>query len=169
MSEPDGDDHAAILRALTREVAAVAKLSGNLRRVAMRVAGHSVEVEWSEVRATGMSAPRQDGEGAEPDDRDGLLVVRAPLVGTFYTAPQPGAPPFVSVGGRVGKGDTLAIIEAMKLMNPLLAEGAGTVEEVLVANGDPVEFDQPLIVMAPEERFSGPAPEIPETPEGRGR
>jgi acetyl-CoA carboxylase biotin carboxyl carrier protein len=88
------------------------------------------------------------------------LVVRAPLVGTFYTASQPGAPPFVSVGETVEKGQTLAIIEAMKLMNPLLAESAGTVEKVLVANGDPVEFDQPLVVMAPEE------PAFPQRGEG---
>jgi acetyl-CoA carboxylase biotin carboxyl carrier protein len=159
MNEPDGDDHAAILRALTREIAAVAKLSGNLRRVAMHAAGHSVEVEWSDTLATGMAAPVPAGAPEETDDREGLLVVRAPLVGTFYTAPQPGAPPFVSAGDPVGKGETLAIVEAMKLMNPLLAECAGTVEEVLVANGDPVEFDQPLIVMAPDERYCGPARE----------
>lgn len=155
MSEPDGEDHAAILRALTHEIAAVAKLSGNLRRVAMHAAGHSVEVEWSDIPAAGAAVPPPAGDGDGSGDREGLLVLRAPLVGTFYTAPQPGAPPFVSVGDLVGKGETLAIVEAMKLMNPLLAECAGTVEEVLVANGDPVEFDQPLIVMAPDERYSG--------------
>ncbi|MFD2415996.1 acetyl-CoA carboxylase biotin carboxyl carrier protein [Amycolatopsis pigmentata] len=162
MSEPSGDDHAAILRALTREVTAVTKLSGNLRRVAMHAAGHSVEVEWSDTPVspvTGAVAPPADGEAGESGDREGLVVIRAPLVGTFYTAPQPGAPPFVSIGDLVGKGETLAIVEAMKLMNPLLAECAGTVEEVLVANGDPVEFDQPLIVMAPEERAWTPGPE----------
>lgn len=161
MSEPSGDEHAAILRALTREIAAVAKLSGNLRRVVMHAAGHSVEVEWSDPPdppvspVTGAAAPPADGEAGESGDREGLVVLRAPLVGTFYTAPQPGAPPFVSIGDLVGKGETLAIVEAMKLMNPLLAECAGTVEEVLAGNGDPVEFDQPLIVMAPEERACG--------------
>jgi acetyl-CoA carboxylase biotin carboxyl carrier protein len=161
MSEPAGDDHSAILAALTREIAAVAKLSGAVRRVAMQVAGHSVEVEWSDDGALGRpvalaGAPPQVAPA--PEERDDVVVVRAPLVGTFYTAPQPGAPPFVSVGGRVEKGQTLAIVEAMKLMNPLLAECAGTVEEVLVANGEPVEFDQALMVVAQAEggREGGP-------------
>lgn len=151
MSQPDsgdplsGNDHAAILHALTTEVTAVAKLSGGVRRVAMHAAGHSVEVEWSDTAAQREPLPERE---PEPGERDDAVVVRSPLVGTFYTAPQPGAPPFVSVGDTVEKGQTLAIVEAMKLMNPLLAECAGTVEEVLVGNGEPVEFDQALIVLA---------------------
>ena len=69
------------------------------------------------------------------------------MVGTVYLAPEPGAAPFVSVGQSVKAGDTLLIIEAMKVMNPITATAAGTVQAVLVDNGQPVEFDQPLVVV----------------------
>jgi acetyl-CoA carboxylase biotin carboxyl carrier protein len=74
-------------------------------------------------------------------------VVRAPMVGTFYASPKPEAPPFVSVGQQVQIGDTLGIIEAMKMFNHIEADVAGTVVKVLVENGQPVEFDQPLFVI----------------------
>lgn len=74
-------------------------------------------------------------------------VVRSPFVGTFYRAPSPGADYFVDVGKRIRKGDTLCIIEAMKLMNEIEAEFDGVVKEVLVDNEQPVEFDQPLFVV----------------------
>jgi len=71
-------------------------------------------------------------------------VVRAPMVGTFYRAPSPGSPPFVEVGDRVKEGDTLCIVESMKMMNHIEADKAGTIEAILVENGKPVQFDQPL-------------------------
>ncbi len=74
-------------------------------------------------------------------------TITSPFVGTFYRAPGPGAEPFVTVGQQVKKGEVLCIIEAMKLMNEIEAESAGTVAEILVENGKPVEFDQPLIVL----------------------
>lgn len=74
-------------------------------------------------------------------------AVKSPMVGTVYLAPEPGAAPFVSVGQSVKAGDTLLIIEAMKVMNPITATAAGTVQAVLVDNGQPVEFDQPLVVV----------------------
>lgn len=74
-------------------------------------------------------------------------VVKSPMVGTFYRAGQPGADPFVSVGSQVKEGDTLCIIEAMKLMNEIEADATGTIREVLVENGSPVEFGQPLFVI----------------------
>ena len=73
--------------------------------------------------------------------------VTSPMVGTFYRAPSPGADPFVEVGTQVKKGDTLCIIEAMKLLNEIEAEVSGTVREILVDNGSPVEFGQPLFVI----------------------
>lgn len=73
--------------------------------------------------------------------------VTSPMVGTFYRAPSPGADPFVEVGTQVKKGDTLCIIEAMKLLNEIEAEVSGTVKEILVDNGSPVEFGQPLFVI----------------------
>ena len=74
-------------------------------------------------------------------------AVKSPMVGTVYLAPEPGAPTFVSVGKTVAAGDTLLIVEAMKVMNPILAPSAGTVKAILVESGQPVEFDQPLVVV----------------------
>lgn len=75
-------------------------------------------------------------------------AVKSPMVGTVYLSPEPGAAPFVSVGQTVKQGDTLVIIEAMKVMNPITATAAGTVTAILVDNAQPVEFDQPLVVIA---------------------
>jgi acetyl-CoA carboxylase biotin carboxyl carrier protein len=74
-------------------------------------------------------------------------VLRAPMVGTFYAAPSPGAPSYVSMGQQVKKGDTLATIEAMKMFNPIEAESDGVIKAILADNGQPVEFDQPLFVI----------------------
>ena len=74
-------------------------------------------------------------------------VVRSPMVGTCYLAAEPGAANFVSVGDTVKQGDTLIIVEAMKVMNPITAPRAGKVTQLLVANAQPVEFDQPLVVI----------------------
>jgi acetyl-CoA carboxylase biotin carboxyl carrier protein len=82
-------------------------------------------------------------EAAEPTGH----VVKSPMVGTFYRSAQPGAKAFVEVGDSVAVGDTLCIIEAMKLMNEIEADKAGVVKQVLVENGQPVEFGQPLIVI----------------------
>jgi acetyl-CoA carboxylase biotin carboxyl carrier protein len=74
-------------------------------------------------------------------------AVKSPMVGTAYLSAEPGAKAFVSVGDKVAAGDTLLIVEAMKVMNPITAASAGTVKAVLVENGQPVEFDQPLVVV----------------------
>jgi acetyl-CoA carboxylase biotin carboxyl carrier protein len=74
-------------------------------------------------------------------------AVKSPMVGTVYLSAEPGAKPFVQPGETVSAGDTLVIIEAMKVMNPIAAPNAGTVTQVLVADGQPVEFDQPLVVI----------------------
>ena len=74
-------------------------------------------------------------------------VVKAPLVGTFYAASAPDKPPFVTVGKRVKKGDVLMIIESMKLMNEVQSDFDGVVEEILVNNGQAVEFDQPIMII----------------------
>lgn len=73
--------------------------------------------------------------------------VKSPMVGTAYLAAEPGAKPFISVGQSVSAGDTLLIVEAMKVMNPIVAATAGTVRQILIENGQPVEFDQPLVVV----------------------
>ena len=74
-------------------------------------------------------------------------AVTSPMVGTYYSAPSPGSPPFVQVGDRVKEGDTLCIVEAMKMMNQIEADKAGTVSAILVENGQPVEYEQPLFVI----------------------
>ncbi|HJO65726.1 MAG TPA: acetyl-CoA carboxylase biotin carboxyl carrier protein [Sphingomonas sanguinis] len=74
-------------------------------------------------------------------------AVKSPMVGTVYLSAEPGAKPFAAVGQKVAAGDTLLIVEAMKVMNPSTATQAGTVTAVLVENGQPVEFDQPLVVV----------------------
>ena len=75
-------------------------------------------------------------------------VVGAPMVGTIYIAPSPSSPPFVKTGDAVREGDTLCIIESMKMMNHIKAEQAGNIESILVANEEPVEFDQPLFTIS---------------------
>ena len=74
-------------------------------------------------------------------------ALKSPMVGTAYLAPEPGKPNFVKVGDTVAAGDTLLIIEAMKVMNPITANKAGTVKAILIDNAQPVEFDQPLLVI----------------------
>ncbi|MDT7933568.1 MAG: acetyl-CoA carboxylase biotin carboxyl carrier protein [Sphingomonadaceae bacterium] len=89
--------------------------------------------------ATGAAAPSAAGPGD---------AVRSPMVGTAYLSPEPGAKPFVSEGDSVAEGQTLLLVEAMKVLNPITAPRAGTVAAVLVKNEQPVEFDQPLIRLA---------------------
>ena len=92
-----------------------------------------------------MTAPPMHGETTvgEPEGES----VRSPMVGTAFLAAEPGAAPFIKVGDTVKAGDTLLIVEAMKVMNPITAPHGGTVKQLLVENGQPVEFDQPLVVL----------------------
>jgi acetyl-CoA carboxylase biotin carboxyl carrier protein len=90
----------------------------------------------------------------EPKDEEsefppGVEVVKSPIVGTFYRAPSPESPPYVEIGTYVKKGDTLCIIEAMKIMNEIEADTEGKVVKILVENGQPVEFGQPLFLIDP--------------------
>ena len=85
---------------------------------------------------------------AETPAADHPGTVKSPMVGTVYLAGQPGAKPFIQPGDKVSAGDTLLIVEAMKVMNPITAPAAGTVKQILVENAQPIEFDQPLIVVA---------------------
>ena len=82
---------------------------------------------------------------ALPVDEEGVTIVRSPMVGTFYASPAPDQPAYVSVGKVVKDGDVLCIIEAMKLMNEIKSELGGTVIEILVQNGQTVEYDQPIL------------------------
>jgi acetyl-CoA carboxylase biotin carboxyl carrier protein len=84
----------------------------------------------------------------EPPEGQEGHVVKAPMVGTFYRSSSPDAKPFVEVGQAVKEGDTICIIEAMKLMNEIEADASGTVKAILVENGQPVEYGQPLFILA---------------------
>jgi oxaloacetate decarboxylase alpha subunit len=101
-----------------------------------------------ETTAAAASPSVQEGSGPAPPS-DGVVRVESPMVGTFYRAPQPGAPPFVEIGDVVAPGQTICLIEAMKLFNELKAEVEGVVREVLVENGQPVEFGQALFELEP--------------------
>ena len=82
-----------------------------------------------------------------PPAQTALKEIRSPMVGTFYRAPEPGAEPYVQVGSRISSGQTVCIIEAMKIMNEIEADKAGTITQVLAQNGQAVEFGQPLFVI----------------------
>ena len=84
---------------------------------------------------------------AETPAADHPGTVKSPMVGTVYLAGQPGAKPFIQPGDKVSAGDTLLIVEAMKVMNPITAPRAGTVKQVLVQDAQPIEFDQPLVIV----------------------
>jgi len=92
-------------------------------------------------------APETKAESAAQDAANHPGVVRAPMVGTAYRAPAPGAEPFVEVGQEVKEGQTLLIIEAMKTMNQIPAPRAGVVKAILVEDGQPVEYDEPLLII----------------------
>jgi acetyl-CoA carboxylase biotin carboxyl carrier protein len=152
--------------ALREDVVELARaLPGDLRRLNVRSGDRAIEVEWApalgdDSREPGPTRPaRRPDAGSEepsggpvPDVPEGISAVRAPLVGTFYVAPTPGADPFVQVGDEVEPGQTLAIVEAMKLMNPIVADGPGVVTEVRVGDAESVEFDQILMLLRPTGR-----------------
>ena len=95
----------------------------------------------------GADTEASSGSGGGKELPDGH-VIRAPMVGTYYGSPTPDAPPFVKVGQQVKAGDVLGIIEAMKMFNQIEADVSGTIAAVLVSSGQPVEFDEPLFVIA---------------------
>jgi len=104
--------------------------------------------------ATAPPTPSPAPAGSEPagDSTEGLFVIKSPIVGTFYSAPAPNAPPFVKVGDTVQIGQVICIIEAMKLMNELEAEVAGQIVRTYVENGQPVEYGQSLFAIEPARK-----------------
>jgi len=108
------------------------------------------QAAWS-APATGMqSVPAAAPESLEASEEEQVPegeLVRSPMVGTFYDSPSPDAELFVSLGQQINEGDTMCIIEAMKMFNQIEAEVSGTVVAILVENGQPVEFDEPLFVI----------------------
>jgi len=101
------------------------------------------------AQAPVVAAPASPAPAAAPEPAAPVAAnaIRSPMVGTAYLSGEPGSDPFVKVGDKVKPGDTLLIIEAMKVMNPIAATAAGTVQQILIENAQPVEFDQPLVVV----------------------
>ena len=114
-------------------------------------AGMTMQPAAAPVAAPAGAAADGSAAPVKPGDEllDGLAgeIVRSPMVGTFYRSPTPGSAPFVDEGQKVKAGDTLCIIEAMKILNQIESERAGTVRRILVENGQPVEYNQPLFVI----------------------
>ena len=117
-------------------------------RVARKISAAAAPVYApAPVAAPVAAPPAMPAEAAPAPGPDLSNAVKSPMVGTVYLAAEPGAKPFVSVGDTVSAGQTLLIVEAMKVMNPITAPAAGTVKALLVDNGQPVEFDQPLVIV----------------------
>ena len=100
-----------------------------------------------ERAASGAPAALPAAEAAAPKPKAGEHVITAPMVGTFYASPSPGAKPFVEIGDEIKVGQVLCIIEAMKMMNQIEADKAGRITSIMAQAGDPVEFGQPLFVL----------------------
>ncbi len=129
----EGEDSVRISRGTVATTVAAAPAA----TVFPQAAAHSI---------TATPAPVEQPSSAGNDLPPGT-VVESPMVGTFYRSPSPGSPPFIEVGSTVSKGDTLCIIEAMKIMNQIVAETSGTVRAIAVEEGQPVEYGEPLIVI----------------------
>ncbi len=148
----DSKDKAGGEHELIRELAELLNDTG-LSEIEIERAGLKVRVARHLTVAAVAAAPAALSAAAsaaaarpvEPASHPG--AVKSPMVGTAYRAPEPGAPPFVEVGTRVSEGQTILIIEAMKTMNHIPAPRGGTVTQVLVESGQPVEFGEPLVII----------------------
>jgi acetyl-CoA carboxylase biotin carboxyl carrier protein len=122
--------------------------NGRMIRVARTMTAAATPAVYAAPPST-TAAPAAAATPAEvaPAAPSHANAVRSPMVGTAYLAPEPGAANFVAVGDKVAVGDTLLIIEAMKVMNPITSDRAGTVKAIIIENAQPVEFDQPLVVV----------------------
>lgn len=167
LAGPPGVPGDAALVGLRRQaLELLADLAGPVRRVRLDSGDTVLEVEWHSPgdaahptppppAASVVTAPPVVVPAAPPVAVPPVAVpaarhaVRSPIVGTFYRAPEPGAAPFVAIGDRVHPGQVVGIVEAMKLMNEVTADRAGRIAEVLADDGQPVEYDQPLLAVDP--------------------
>ncbi|MGH6658988.1 MAG: acetyl-CoA carboxylase biotin carboxyl carrier protein [Sphingomicrobium sp.] len=143
---------------LVRELAAMLD-SSNLTEIEVEDGGRRIKVCRNPTQGSaGHQAPAHHAPATAPaaavsgpvapaDDEPGGTIVKSPMVGTAFLSPEPGAKPFTNVGDKVKAGDTLLIIEAMKVMNPITAPTAGTIRKLYVSDAQPVEFDQPLAII----------------------
>jgi acetyl-CoA carboxylase biotin carboxyl carrier protein len=162
MPEPKRSDE-TLIRAVWEEARDLIKrLEGStVQRFSVEAGDTKIEIERGmpagvaaapAAAGAGLAAlPAADEAAAGAPELDGRHPIKAPLVGTFYRAPQPGAPPFVSEGDVVDEGQVVAIVEAMKLMNQVQADQAGKVAEILAQDGEWVEFEQVLMYLEPQQ------------------
>lgn len=140
---------------LIRELAEILKET-ELTEIEYEVGGAKVRVARSVVQSV-IAAPQNvaavsgnvgsSNANAPSDLKSHPGALKSPMVGTVYLAPEPGAPNFVRIGDTVSVGQNLLIIEAMKVMNPIKASSSGTIKQILVRDGEPVEFDAPLLII----------------------
>ena len=107
-------------------------------------------IQQAPIEAAASQPQAKTSKEVTQEEKEKYTQIKAPMVGTFYKAPGPDAPPFVEVGDTVNVGDIICIIEAMKLMNEIKSEVKGKIKEVFVENGEPIEFGQPLFLIEPE-------------------
>lgn len=109
----------------------------------------SAPMQYAPQMMAAPAAPAPAAPAPAPEAKKEISghVVRSPMVGTFYSSPSPSSPAFAEIGSQVKKGDTICIIEAMKMMNQIEADKSGTIEAILAENGEPVEYDQPLFTI----------------------
>ena len=160
MAEPKDKDSMRVDTALVRELAELLA-ANDLSEIEVEDGARKIKVKreaapvmtyaaaaQAQPAPAAPAAPSPAQPAAEPAaPAVPVDAVKSPMVGTVYLSPEPGAKPFVTVGQPVKEGDTLMIIEAMKVMNPITAPKAGTVQQLLVSDAQPVEFDQPLAVL----------------------
>jgi acetyl-CoA carboxylase biotin carboxyl carrier protein len=162
MAETGKSSSMRIDAALVRELAELLS-SNDLNEIEVEDGERKIKVRRDAPQAFVAAAPQQMAaapaaapaalaaaapQAAAPEQDLGGEAVKSPMVGTAYLSSEPGAKPFVSVGDSVKAGDTLLIVEAMKVMNPITAPHGGVIKQLLVENGQPVEFDQPLVLIA---------------------
>ncbi len=146
MSKFDVDD------TLVRKLAKLLQETG-LTEIEYENNGQRIRVNSSITAVAASASPVAVAAAAAPaapaakNDQPAAGTLTSPMVGTAYLAPEPGAAPFVKIGDRVSKGQTVLIIEAMKVMNPIQAPNAGTITQVHIQDGQPVEFAEPLLVI----------------------
>lgn len=156
MSDHDDDDAASFEDVAKQAHELLKKAGGPVTRIAVQSGEHMIEIEWdpnaappSGLPPSGFAAAAASDTAATAGDMSGLVAVTAPLVGTFYRSPEPGAKPFVEIGDLVEEEQEIGIIEAMKIMNRIVADASGKVVELLVNDGEMVEFGQKLMLLEP--------------------
>jgi acetyl-CoA carboxylase biotin carboxyl carrier protein len=162
--DPAGSGDKGAMRIDTKLVRELAKLlaDNELTEIEVEDSGRRIKVKRETQTLIGAAAPAfaaapalsappmqaKEDLGSEPAAEEVAgNAVKSPMVGTAYLSPEPGANPFIAVGKPVKAGDTLVIVEAMKVMNPITAPAAGTIKKIMISDGQPVEFDQPLVII----------------------